>query len=80
MYQRVSVFLSLNCSEYKLTWVSVVTDDFSEMTFEVSQGELQTLLDAINKPMVLSGYRFEVRIKQIADFPVPGETEEERLN
>ncbi len=57
-----------------------MNDDFSEMTFEVSEAELQRMLETINKPMVLNGCRFEVQIKQVADYPSAGKTEQERLN
>ncbi len=55
-------------------------DDFSKMVFEVSEAELERMLEAIHKPMILSGYRFEVHITQVADHPIPGKSEQERLN
>lgn len=54
--------------------------EFDQQSFEVSESELERMLEAIHKPMLLNGYRFEIQIKQIADYPKPGETEQERLN
>ena len=57
-----------------------MTDEFSEMIFEVSEIEFEQMLNAIHKPTVLCGYRFEIQVRKVSDYPHPTSPEPERQN